>query len=109
MEGGLASRRIFCVGESLCLSFQPCLTGYSQRCIGGGCLGQQGEVQVGPLALPNFLIIKEVVNFLHTTQPLRVIPCLEDKLVMKESRIGTYSIKSIYELLSQAFIVPFLI
>lgn len=66
-------------------------------------------MQVGPLALPDFLMIEEVVNFLHTIQPLRVIPCLEDKLVLKESRIGTYSIKSIYELLSQAFIVPFFV
>ena len=50
----------------------------------------------------------EVKNFLHIIQPMKVIPSLEDKLILKESKAGSYSVKFMYEFLNQSPNVPFL-
>ena len=39
-------------------------------------------------------------NFLHTIQPWRVVSNREDRLILKESNSGIYSVKLMYEALN---------
>ena len=40
-------------------------------------------------------------NFLHAIQPLKVITSIEDKLILRGSNFGNYSVKLMYELLGR--------
>ena len=51
--------------------------------------------------------MEEVKNFLHTIQPLEVIPTLADKLILKDSKAGSFSVKLMFELLNHSHSVPF--
>ena len=41
-------------------------------------------------------------NFLHAIQPLKVIANREDKLILRGSNFGNYSIKLMYEILNRS-------
>ena len=51
--------------------------------------------------------MEEVERFLHMIHFKKVIPSLEDKMIMKESKASGFSAKGLYRLLDQAPIVPF--
>ena len=42
--------------------------------------------------------IEEVESVLHTIQPMKVIPNLEDKLLLNENKANDFSIKLMYTL-----------
>ena len=52
--------------------------------------------------------MEKVENFLQTIHPLKVIPGLEDKLILKESKAGSCSVKLMYELLNHSLLFLFL-
>ena len=51
--------------------------------------------------------MEEVEGFLYPIQPMKIIPSLEDKLILKENKAGSFSVKLMYSLLKRCSSVPF--
>ena len=50
--------------------------------------------------------LREVENFLHAIQPLKVLANREDKLILRGSISGNYAVKLMYEMLNQPATLP---